>query len=161
MPGFAFRQRPRSLGAQRARMARWPQMQFIEHGGGIVSWCGPIRGYQRPYVIEIFWDSTARSKPHVVLRDPPLRPRDGGTFEEVPHLMFNSENPARSGLCLFDPDGGEWSSNRLIADTTVVWAAEWLLYYELWHVDGVWRGGGVGYESVAEARAATVHRTAD
>ena len=58
----------------------------------------------------------------------------------------------------FDPKGGEWSNKQLIADTTIPWAAEWLMYYELWHYDGVWLGGGVGFESTAEARAAAVYR---
>ena len=31
----------------------------------------------------------------------------------------------------------------LIATTTVPWAAEWLLHYELWlATDGTWCGGG-------------------
>ena len=30
------------------------------------------------------------------------------------------------------------------------WApAEWLTYYELWHLTGTWLAPGVGYESVA------------
>ena len=99
-----------------------------------------------------------RFRPHVILLDPPLRPRKGGKFEEIPHLMFYSEHPELSALCLFDPEGREWSNKLLIADTTMRWAAEWLMYYELWHFDGVWRGGGVGPENIAEARAAAVYR---
>jgi hypothetical protein len=72
--------------------------------------------------------------------------------------MFNSKDPELSGLCLFDPEGREWSNKLLIADTTMRWVAEWLMYYELWHFDGIWRGGGVGPESIAEARAAAVYR---
>ena len=37
----------------------------------------------------------------------------------------------------------------LIADTTIPWAAEWLHYYELWHMTGEWLAQGVGPESVA------------
>jgi len=44
-----------------------------------------------------------------------------------------------------------------IADTTMLWAAKWLYFYELWHFDGVWRGGGVGPATIAEARTAAVH----
>ncbi|WP_390588726.1 hypothetical protein [Erythrobacter sp. MTPC3] len=64
--------------------------------------------------------------------------------------MFDSENPRQSGLCLFDPDGHEWSDADLIAETTIGWASEWLHYYELWHVSGEWLAPGVGYESVAQ-----------
>lgn len=121
-------------------------------------WEGKIRGFQKWYRIGVFWDHEQPERPYVVLRDPPLRPREGGTFEEIPHLMYHSDHPELSGLCLFDPQGREWSNKLLIADTTIVWAAEWLLYYELWHLDGVWLGGGVGPQSIAEARAAAVYR---
>jgi hypothetical protein len=32
--------------------------------------------------------------------------------------------------------------------------AEWLAYYELWHLTGDWLAPGVGYESVARMHAA-------
>jgi len=142
-------------------MARWPEFQLKILGGSMVAWEGPLRPIQRPYAIRVIWDSATLSKPYVVLRNPPLRPREGKTFEEIPHLLFYSERPEFSGLCLFDPNGEEWSNKLLIADTTIPWAAEWLHYYELWHLEGVWRGGGVGPESVAEARAATIYRETD
>lgn len=160
MRGLSYHQRPRSLGAQVARMgARWPQFAFRRRNS-MVSWRGPLRGFQKEYRVEVLWDIQGAAKPYVYLQEPTLQPREGGTFGEIPHLIFYSEHPELSGLCLFDPDGSEWSNKLLIADTTIVWAAEWLLYYELWHIDGVWRGGGVGPESIAEARAAAVYRTA-
>jgi hypothetical protein len=159
MRGLSYHQRPRPVGAQRARMAsRWPEFEFDALKDSLVCWAGPLRGLQKPYIISVFWDHAREDKPYVVLRDPRLRPRHGKTFEEIPHLIFNSEKPELSGLCLFDPDGKEWSNKLLIADTTIPWAAEWLGYYELWHLDGVWRGSGVGPESIAEARAAAIYR---
>ena len=159
MRGLSYHQRPRSLGAQKARMeARWPRFQFEVLNGSMVRWLGPLRGFQKEYVIAVHWDAGRTEKPYVLLRDPPLLPREGGTYEEIPHLIFYSQHPELSGLCLFDPNGNEWSNKLLIADTTIAWAAEWLLYYELWHMDGVWRGGGVGPESIAEARDAAVYR---
>jgi hypothetical protein len=141
--------------------ARWPQFRFERLKGSMVRWEGSIRGFQRQYLLEIFWDFSAPDKPYVVLREPALQPREGNSHEEIPHLLFYSERPELSGLCLFDPNGQEWSNRLLIADTTVVWSGEWLLYYELWHVDGIWRGGGVGPENIAEARAAAVYRETD
>lgn len=138
--------------------AKWPRFAFEALRSSIARWVGPLREFQKEYVVAVHWNFESPERPYVLLRDPPLRPREGGTFEQIPHLMFYSEHPELSGLCLFDPEGAEWTNKRLIADTTVVWTAEWLLYYELWHVDGVWRGGGVGPESIAEARAATLYR---
>jgi hypothetical protein len=159
MRGLGYHQRPRKLGAQRAKMeGHWPLFTFEQLRGSMVRWKGKIRGFQKWYVIAVYWDPERTDRPYVILQDPPLKPREGGTFEQIPHLMFYSEHPELSGLCLFDPEGREWSNKLLIADTTTRWAAEWLMYYELWHVDGIWRGGGVGLESIAEARAAAVYR---
>lgn len=87
---------------------------------------GPLRGLQKPYTVAVYWHAKSEAKPYVVLREPRLRPREGKTFEEIPHLLFNSERPELSGLCLFDPNGNEWSNKLLIADTTMRWAAEWI-----------------------------------
>jgi len=137
---------------------RWPDFRFSHGRKSIVRWNGPLRGFQKQYEIEVLWDFEDKAKPYVLLRDPALRPIDGKPFAEIPHLLFYAEHPELSGLCLFDPQGGEWSNKLLIADTTIPWAGEWLFYYELWHVDGVWRGGGVGPENTAEARRASIYR---
>jgi hypothetical protein len=137
---------------------RWPRFAFEQRRGSTVCWTGPVRGFQKEHQIEVYWGPQRSERPYVLVRKPALRPREGGSFEQIPHLMFWSERPQLSGLCLFDPEGGEWTNKLLIADTTMVWAAVWILYYELWHVDGVWRGGGVGPESTAEARAAAIYR---
>lgn len=162
MQGLPYHQRHRSLGAQQARMSgRWPQFTFATLKGSMVRWKGTIRGFQKWHLIAIHWNPKSLEKPYVILLEPTLRPREGATFDQIPHLIYYSEHPELSGLCLFDPNGEEWSNKLLIADTTVVWAAEWLLYYELWHLDGIWRGGGVGPESIAETRAAAIYREAD
>jgi hypothetical protein len=123
----------------------------------VIRWMGPLRGFQKWYHVGILWNYQSTGKPYVFLLTPELEPRAGQAFEQIPHLIFNQDDPARSGFCLFDPEGNEWSNKLLIADTTLPWAAEWLLHYEFWHFDGVWRGGGVGFESVATARTEAVH----
>ncbi|MDH2355715.1 hypothetical protein QCM80_34340 [Bradyrhizobium sp. SSUT112] len=161
MRGLSYHQKPRTLGAQRDRMARrWPDFKFRMFSKSLVGWDGQIRGAQKWYLVRVLWLVDGSYKPYVIILDPPLRPRNGGTFDQIPHLLYDSDDPAASGLCLFDPDGAEWSNRLLLADTTMWWAAEWLLFYELWHLTGEWRGGGVGYESIAEARAASLYRQA-
>src|SRR3546814_13982497 len=83
------------------------------------------------YAVNILWWPEKIDRPYVMITDPPIEPRPGGTYDQIPHLMFDSDNPIKSGLCLFDPDGREWSDADLIAETTVKWASEWLHYYEL------------------------------
>jgi hypothetical protein len=139
---------------------RWPEFEIKHVWDGCITWVGQLRGFQRPYQVGVIWNMGTKQAPYVYLIDPPLVPRAGATYEDIPHLMFDGENPASSGLCLYDPEGNEWSDHMLIADTTLPWAARWLYYYELWHYDGKWRGGGVGPESVARARAEALHREA-
>jgi hypothetical protein len=140
----------RSPDAQLKAMAtQWPDFEGKKLGDGTLTWHGPLRPKARFYGIGLFWRPGVMSLPYVMVVDPPLQPRPGGTFAEIPHLIFDADDPVRSGLCLFDPAGGEWSGARLIADTTIHWTAEWLAYYELWHLTGEWLAPGVGHESIA------------
>lgn len=145
----------RSPAAQLEAMRRqWPDFVGRRLGDGTLVWQGPLRPKAQLYSMLIFWHPVTMSLPYVIVNNPSLRPRPGGTFEEIPHLIYYAEKPKRSALCLFDPDGREWSPADLIADTTVLWAAEWLTYYELWHMSGDWLAPGVGYESVAQMMSA-------
>lgn len=132
----------------------WPDFNGGKMPDGTLCWFGPLRPKAQLYGISILWKPGAMDRPYVVVEDPPIAPRAGGTFEQIPHLMFYKEKPEQSGLCLFDPDGREWTSADLIADTTVRWASEWLAYYELWHLTGKWLAPSVGHESVAHMNAA-------
>lgn len=145
----------RSPDAQlKAMAAQWPDFTGKRLADGTLIWIGPLRPKARPYVVSVIWKPGAMSLPYVMVDDPQLKPRPSGTFAEIPHLIFTADNPEQSGLCLFDPDGREWTPADLIADTTIWWAAEWLAYYELWHMTGTWLAPGVGYESVARMHAA-------
>jgi hypothetical protein len=145
----------RSPDAQLAAMRRlWPYFTGGKEPDGTLMWTGPLRPKAQFYAISLFWKPGAMALPYVMVDDPPLGPRPDGTFDEIPHLIFHQEKPTRSGLCLFDPEGREWTPSNLIAETTIWWAAEWLAYYELWHLTGEWLAPSVGHESVARMRAA-------
>lgn len=150
----------RSPAAQlRAMAALWPDFSGKKLDDGTLVWRGPLRPKAKVYEVFVGWKPGAMELPYVMVIDPPLRPRPGTDFSEIPHLIFCSDEPEKSGLCLFDPDGREWSAGRLIAETTIYWASEWLMYYEFWHSSGEWLGPSVGYESVArmhEAQAQTI-----
>lgn len=156
---MAPRNKTRSLNAQRMRMSkRWPGFEFGRLKQGLVIWRGHLRPKSKVYEIAVFWHPTDGSAPYVMILDPVLKPRPGLAFDEIPHLNFRSDAPEESGLCLFDPDGKEWDPSQAIADTTIPWASEWLLYYELWHLFGEWLGPSApGPESAAEMRRANVH----
>lgn len=58
---------------------------------------------------------------------------------KLPHVWDNELQK----ICLYSKqEGGSWSSEKSIASTIVPWASEWLYYYEIWLIDGLWYGGG-------------------
>ena len=135
--------KPRSAQVQIIRMGhKWPDLvpKIIENGR-FIAWTGPLRGFQMRYLITVIWEwNCPTSTPKVHVLDPPISPRPGTDFIDLPHLNYDKHAPERSALCLFDPDAAEWNNTMLIADRIVPWASEWLHHYELWHLDGVWRG---------------------
>lgn len=144
----------RSVHVQRTRMAhRWPAMESRFIGPGAEAWVGPLRSFQQDYTVYVSWLYQAGFPPHVFVLKPEIKPRSGGEFADIPHLIYNEQEPKLSALCLFDPDQGEWDKTMLIADTIIPWASEWLHDYELWHYDGVWRGPNApGPISIGEIR---------
>ena len=144
----------RSPNAQIEAMRRkWPSFVGHKFGDGTLAWVGLLQPQAQPYRIEVFWNQKVLDRPYVVVADPVIAPRPGTDYADNRNLMFIAMEPTRSGLCLFDPKGGEWTPADLIADKTIYWVAEWLTYYELWHVTGQWLAPAVGCESVAQLRA--------
>ncbi|PSJ72277.1 hypothetical protein C7N43_35095 [Sphingobacteriales bacterium UPWRP_1] len=43
-------------------------------------------------------------------------------------------------LCLYDPGEFKWRDTTQIAQYTIPWMVEWILYYELWKLTGKWEG---------------------
>lgn len=151
------RAKPRSAHSQIGRMEkRWCGLKpRLAQGNDLVLWVGPLRGFQMNYQVQIQWEWQNRSAvPLVFILEPKLRPRNDEDFLDLPHLRFNSDRPEDSALCLYDPETGEWNDTMLIADTTVPWASEWLHHYEIWHLDGTWRGANApGPISIREMMA--------
>ena len=147
--------RMKPLATQLKRMEmRWPNLQPRPSGPGALAWLGPLRGFQRPYHVFVRWSIAGALPPLVFVLKPQIEPREGETFDDIPHLIFDEADPRDSALCLFDPEEGEWGPHMLIADTTIPWASEWLHAYELWHATGVWsRASAPGPASRAELQA--------
>ncbi|MDR6763608.1 hypothetical protein J2Y38_003829 [Flavobacterium sp. 2755] len=58
--------------------------------------------------------------------------------KKLPHVYDNDLQK----ICLYSKDGGNWTAEKSIVSTIVPWASEWLYYYEMWLIDGIWHGGG-------------------
>jgi hypothetical protein len=90
----------------------------------------------REYRCRVELERAARSAEAYVLR-PDLQLIAG---ERPPHIYDHSEGHTR--LCLYMPGGGEWHAGLWLSETVLPWTIEWLRYYEIWLIDGVWQGGG-------------------
>jgi hypothetical protein len=137
-----------------AMKASWPGFVRVPRATGL-EWIGRLQPKSQEYVVRVIWDATWYDRPYVMLLQPQLQPRPGCDWAAIPHLLFCDNAPECSALCLFDPDGAEWTQAELIAETTIPWVSEWLVYYELWHLTGEWLAPGVGAESVQALRAST------
>ncbi|MRR06724.1 MAG: hypothetical protein EG828_07240 [Deltaproteobacteria bacterium] len=78
------------------------------------------RQYQRPNVFVLKPDLVAladnRKLPHVYQQSPP-------------------------DLCLYLPNTGEWSPEKLISKTILPWSILWLYFFENWLATDQWDGG--------------------
>lgn len=63
--------------------------------------------------------------------------------EKIPHIygkeVINGKEYLR--LCLYYRE--EWNKNMNISDTIIPWACEWIYFYEIWCITGIWKGGGI------------------
>jgi hypothetical protein len=55
-------------------------------------------------------------------------------------------------LCLFYPGELKWKKTTSIAENTIPWIFEWILFYELYLLTGVWEGEFVPHGNVSAIR---------
>jgi hypothetical protein len=113
-----------------ALSARFPDGK-LSLSYGMLTWTGEITPTElsRTYLVRIRY--RLGTTPKVTVVRPTPRTRSG---EGLPHVY------AGDLLCLHEDF--DWAPTMSIADTIVPWAAEWLMYYEIWLATGRWEGGG-------------------
>lgn len=132
--GTKFRNRDIPLVAQLQRMLALDEFTaYIRRHSCLVAY-GEVQPTPLSKIYRIRIEYPQGGKPDVWVQDPLLERRSAD--ERIPH-MYDQER-----LCLYYPGSGEWTRRMFVADTIVPWAAEWLHYYELWHLTGQWHGGG-------------------
>jgi hypothetical protein len=92
-------------------------------------WTGQLQPCDLSRVYTIRIDYVRGRYPSVRVLAPALKATEAGF---LPHTYDDAT------LCLHDV--GQWNAAMLIVDTIVPWAAEWLLYYEMWLATGEWLG---------------------
>ncbi len=82
--------------------------------------------YIEPYQIEII--QVSGNPPKVFVKSPKI--------EYNPKIhMYKKGN-----LCLYYPPDLNWKANTCVATYTLPWINEWIVYYELYKISGVWEG---------------------
>lgn len=92
------------------------------------------------YTIKVLY-SSLNDKPKVYVLCPEIKKRNEDS--KIPHNygLKLVEGKECIQLCLFYKR--DWDNTMNISDTIIPWACEWLYFYELWYISGVWQGGGI------------------
>ena len=131
---MSFRRRRISARDQAARIrAAFPRFRAWAEGSTVRAE-GDIQPSELSAVYRVGIEYELGLTPDVRVLSPAIKTRDDRT--SIPH-MYDQER-----LCLYMPWRREWSSCMPLGRAVIPWTAEWLFYYELWHVTGEWLGGG-------------------
>lgn len=127
-----FRRGALSVGQQILYMKEvCPSFRLRSHGNRVV-WSGVLRpiSLSASYLVEIEYKQNER--PDVRVLSPDLG---------ISRAQFKEVHIFRDGsLCLHKAE--DWNPSKPIATTILLWANEWLIYYELWKATAKWFGGG-------------------
>ena len=101
-------------------------------------WRGQLQPSPLSSRYDIKIEYTFGKNPNIFVTTPKPLPLANGAIQ-LPHVYDHE----KQHLCLYYRPDGEWAPNKMIADTILPWASEWLLHYEYWIITGEWKGGGV------------------
>jgi len=137
-----------SIAQQAFELRRWyPEATLHPRQAGL-TWEHTITPHPLCGTYDVKVDYDLGYVPQAFVVSPKLFRHDG---LDLPHC-YNQE---KQSLCLVYQTAREWTSNMLIARTTVPWISEWLIHYEIWCVTETWEGGGfhVGHAPWERQRA--------
>ena len=110
----------------------------------IMIWNGSLRptSLSKEYNVTVKYDGI--NSPETWVWGDELLKLDAPDFPHHYHIDIKEK---KVEMCLFVPRFNEWNKSQLISDTIIPWAIEWLYFYEIWLVTGIWCGGGIHPES--------------
>lgn len=134
-----FKRNHLSLAVQQCLLIkRYPESTcYIKNN--VLTWLGKIRptAVSRIYEVKICYKQGYM--PKVIVFGDNLKMLDESDF---PHKFRINQEKKEVEICLYMFD--EFNGSSVIADTIVIWAQEWLYFYEIWLCTGEWHGGGHG-----------------
>jgi hypothetical protein len=85
------------------------------------------------YKIRIIYE--VGKKPKIYILNPQIN------YNDQIHLFSDNS------LCLYHFTDLEWDDNKIIiAKTIIPWISEWILFYEIWKINGVWLGAEIKHK---------------
>ena len=128
-----------SIGQQQLAMQSYfPKFNYCRGKDG-PTW----KGYLQPqpqspkYLVKIIYK--IKKSPKVWVLSPEI--------DYAPHRYSNQ------ALCLYYPKDQSWKPSMLLATSIVPWTAEWLAFYEIWRVTGIWYGDEAPHRPGAKKKA--------
>lgn len=97
-----------------------------------MTWVGQLQPTAVSLPYEVLLNYQLHYDPIVYIVSPALERFEG---RDIPHVYDHNT------LCLFIND--QWTPAKVIADTLIPWACEWLCFYEIWLATGEWEGAGM------------------
>lgn len=131
--------------------ADWPGFKCRRIGLSAVVWEGKLDVTGTAYTVRIDFAlppppeaADERSQPRIAITEPPLVRRYDVPLNPLPHVYWLPDGDFR--LCVYDPDGRDWTPADPIAQTIMYWTCRWLLRYEGWLATGKWHGKGRSHD---------------
>jgi hypothetical protein len=139
----------------RAMTERFPTLKVVIDLPWVTIWEGELTPLSQPYRLRIV-DHRGMDDGGVKFASPwpsvrlltPIARRPEAPEVAIPHIYGLHDNPRGADLCLYHPQSRDWNDEMLVAKSIVPWSAEWLFYYEMWLVTGVWGGEEAEHGSV-------------
>ncbi|HRY34033.1 MAG TPA: hypothetical protein P5531_13785 [Bacteroidales bacterium] len=130
-----YKSRNKSIAEQVASMRKkYPQFTVSFSSPSSMKVIGMLQPTSRSISYQFILKYNLTDYPKTKIISPTLHKNSKG--EEIPHIYTGEK------LCLYQPKYFEFNRKDFLCDTIIPWTSLWLYYYEIWHLTGVWLGGG-------------------
>lgn len=157
MEGFAYTTQFADLALRmedEAIKRHFPEFKRMPSLCGTGVWLGQLRPMAQTYEVRLAMSFGSADADLAYPRHPSsvrvlggaVRPAAEGTL--VPHLYGSWDDPRGAHLCLYYPPDEIMVLGEQAAPKLLPWAYEWLHYYELWLVTGVWSGPAAPHDLI-------------
>ncbi|MFD1786476.1 hypothetical protein ACFSC3_02710 [Sphingomonas floccifaciens] len=149
----------------RAMTERFPTLKVVLDLLWVTIWEGELTPLSQPYRVRIV-DHRGMDDGSFRFTSPwpsarlltPIARRPEAPDLPIPHIYGPHDDPRGADLCLFHPRSRDWTDDMLLAESIVPWTAEWLFYYEMWLVTGLWGGDEAEHGAVPVTRQGSTRR---